>query len=53
MEKWIFNSKFCNEETYEHNGEEVKIINKNGIFVTIEFLDGMQIEVYATEVQRV
>lgn len=52
MEKWIFNSKFCNEGTYNHNGEEVKIISKNGMFVTIEFADGTQAEVYATEVQK-
>ena len=52
MEKYIFNSKFCNEETYKHNGEEVKIISKNGIFVTIKFTDGTQAEVYATEVQK-
>ena len=52
MEKWIFNSKFCNEETYKHNGEEVKIISKNEMFVIIEFADGTQAEVYATEVQK-
>ena len=52
MEKWIFNSKFCNEETYGRNGKEVKIISKNGMFITIEFSDGTQAEVYATEVQK-
>ena len=52
MEKWIFNTKFASEETYKHNGEEVEIISKNGMFVTVKFADGTEAEVYATEIQK-
>jgi len=52
MDRWIFSSKFVNEPTFKHNGEEVKLLSVDGIFATVEFNDGTQEEVYAVEVQR-
>ena len=52
MEKWIFQSKFVNEDTYKHNGEEVRLISVDGTMASIEFMDGTQAEVYAFEVQN-
>lgn len=51
MKQWIFQSKFVNEDTYKHNGEEVKLISTNGAMAIIEFMDGTQAEVFALEVQ--
>lgn len=53
MEKYIFSSKFCNEETYKHNGEEVKILELNGCFATIEFNDGTTATVYENELKSI
>ena len=52
MQKWVFQSKFVNEDTYKHNGEEVKLISTNGTMATIEFMDGTQAEVFVLEVQE-
>ena len=51
--KYIFLSKLCNEDAYAHNGEEVEIIEDDGMFSKIRFKCGMEAEVYSQEVKEV
>ena len=51
MKKAIFNTKFVSEPTYKHNGETVDIVKLYDVFTLVKFADGMEAEVYQTELK--
>ena len=51
--KMIFSSKFCNEDTYIHNGEVVEVLEIIGDFAKIQFNDGTVVEVYKNELKSI
>ena len=50
--KYIFKTKLINDPTYKYNGEEVEVLKTSGMFATVRFSDGVQADVYTSEIKE-